>query len=120
MIHNTEGENPLDAPNIQEETNAFPSNGSGLYSNNKRALAQIHTPVEVWCSEFGTEVFEGRTQQTMHNRLVSGQMSTSLLESWHGEMLQTFPSPKAPPPPQTYNNIAVLHKGMLASPIITL
>jgi len=37
MTHNTEGENPLDAPNIQEETNALPSNGSRLYNNNKKS-----------------------------------------------------------------------------------
>jgi hypothetical protein len=54
MTHNTEGENPLDAPNIQEETNALPSNGSRLYNNNKKALDQIHTLVAVWCSDFGT------------------------------------------------------------------
>jgi hypothetical protein len=36
MTHNIEGENPLDAPNIQEETNALPFNGYGFY--NKRIL----------------------------------------------------------------------------------
>jgi hypothetical protein len=30
MTHNIEGENPLDVPNIQEETNALPSNGFEL------------------------------------------------------------------------------------------
>jgi hypothetical protein len=48
----------------------------------------------VWCSKFGTEVFEGKTQQTMHNHLVSWQMSTNLLESWRDAMLQTFHFPK--------------------------
>jgi hypothetical protein len=38
MTHNTKGENPLDVPNLQEETDALPSNGSRLYNNNKRAL----------------------------------------------------------------------------------
>jgi hypothetical protein len=49
----------------------------------------------VWCSEFGTKVFEGKTRQTMHNHLVNGQMSMSLLKSWRDEMLQTFPFPEA-------------------------
>ncbi len=53
MTHNIEGENPLDAPNIEEETNAFPSNGSRLYIN-KKTLDHLHTLVAVWCSEFGT------------------------------------------------------------------
>jgi hypothetical protein len=53
MTHNTKGENPLDAPNIEEETNAFPSNGYGLYIN-KRTLNHLHTLVVVWCLEFGT------------------------------------------------------------------
>jgi hypothetical protein len=47
MTHNTKGENPLDAPNIQEKTNALPSsNGFGLY-NNKRTLDHIHNPMVV-------------------------------------------------------------------------
>jgi hypothetical protein len=41
----------------------------------------------VWCLKFDTKVFEGKTQQTMHNHLVSGQMNTSLLENWRDEML---------------------------------
>jgi hypothetical protein len=60
MTHNTEGENSLDVPNIQEETNALPFNGFGVY-NNKRTLDHIHTLVVVWCSEFGTEMFEDIT-----------------------------------------------------------
>jgi hypothetical protein len=60
MTHNTEGENPLDAPNIQEETNALPFSGYGLY-NNKKNLNHIHTFVAMWCLEFGIEVFEGLT-----------------------------------------------------------
>ncbi len=89
MTHNIEGENPLDVPNIQEETNALPFNGYGFY--NKRIIVQIHSPMMCGVRSFGTEVFEGKTQQTMHNHLVSGQMNTSLLKSWHDEMLQTFP-----------------------------
>ncbi len=53
MTHNTKGENPLDVPNIEEETIAFPSNGFGLYIN-KRNLDHLHTLVAVWCSKFGT------------------------------------------------------------------
>jgi hypothetical protein len=37
--------------------------------------------------DFGTKVFEGKTQQTMHNHLVSGQMNMNLLEIWRDEML---------------------------------
>jgi hypothetical protein len=48
MTHNIKCENPLDVPNIKEETNAFPSNGYGLY-NNKRSLDQTHTFMAVWC-----------------------------------------------------------------------
>jgi hypothetical protein len=65
-----------------------------LYKN-KRTLNQIHTPAAMWCLEFGTKVFEGKTRQMMHNHLVSGQMNMSLLKSWCDEMLQTFPFPKA-------------------------
>jgi hypothetical protein len=61
MTHNTKGENPLDAPNIQEETNPRPFNGFGLYKN-KRILDHIHFVMVMWCSKFGIEVFEGKTQ----------------------------------------------------------
>lgn len=53
MTYNTKGENPLHVPNMEEETNAFPSNGFGLYIN-KRTLDHLHTLVAMWCSEFDT------------------------------------------------------------------
>jgi len=82
MTHNTKGENPLDVPNIEEETNAFPSNGYGLYIN-KRTLDHLHTLVVVWCGVWNLvhKCLKVDFDKQCTNHLMSGQMSMNLLES---------------------------------------